>query len=754
MNETPRTLAFVAAAAVALLSAWLVQPRPPSTDPSNDVGQLFFPDFKDPLVAAQLEVLDFDEKTGDQRSFKVRKLDTGAWVIPSHHNYPADGSNRMADAAAAVIGVQKLSIESDEASTHVEFGVKDPEKAQEGDAGVGSLVRLADAAGNALVRLIVGKEVAGREGVRYVRVPSQDRVYTARVDPSKLTTRFTDWVERDFLDLNAWNIRRVSLDGHSIDEARGRLVPGEVLDLTYNSSATPQWKLAGTPLTPGQELDADKLNALRNAFDDLQIVNVDRKPTLLSENLRKGQELMKDLTDPKNEEVVRSLQEKGFFPVVIATPTGNVPKVFSNQGQVFVGMDDGVEYVLRFGEVVEDDAPAADAPKDAAPKDAAKDPAARKPGDKASTDPQPADKPVKDPKATDKPKGQNRHIYVVAQVNADLIEKPKLDPVPAVPSLDEIKRELAKAAAGPDSALPTPETKAETKPEAKPETKPEPKAETKPEAKPEATPDTKPETTKPTEKSAEKQPEKPADKPAEPKGPQGAQGAAGEKPADAAPSPAPAPAPALTPEQQLEQRAQDELKRRQEAADRVTKDNDLKQKDYDEKIKRAQERVDKLNGRFADWYYVISDEVYRKIKLGRSDIIKKKNQDALNKEASQKFLDENKAKPGVTVTPSGLQYEVLQPGAGAKPGPNSDVSVRYKGTLIDGTVFDQSGEQPASFNAGGVIRGWTEALQLMPLGAKYKLYIPSDLAYGEAGSPPKIGPNQALIFEVELLSIK
>ncbi|OBP14572.1 peptidylprolyl isomerase [Rheinheimera sp. SA_1] len=119
------------------------------------------------------------------------------------------------------------------------------------------------------------------------------------------------------------------------------------------------------------------------------------------------------------------------------------------------------------------------------------------------------------------------------------------------------------------------------------------------------------------------------------------------------------------------------------------------------------------------------------------------------------FLAENANKAGVVVTASGLQYEVLVQGDGEKPTRASTVRTHYHGTLIDGTVFDSSYNrgQPAEFPVGGVIAGWTEALQLMPVGSKYRLYIPHQLAYGERGAGASIAPFSALVFDVELLAI-
>jgi FKBP-type peptidyl-prolyl cis-trans isomerase FklB len=125
-----------------------------------------------------------------------------------------------------------------------------------------------------------------------------------------------------------------------------------------------------------------------------------------------------------------------------------------------------------------------------------------------------------------------------------------------------------------------------------------------------------------------------------------------------------------------------------------------------------------------------------------------------NLKAGQEFLESNKAKPGVTALPSGLQYEIITEGAGPKPNANNKVTCHYHGTLINGTVFDSSVRrgQPATFPLNAVIKGWTEGLQLMPTGSKWRFYLPSNLAYGERGAGADIGPNSALIFDVELIS--
>jgi FKBP-type peptidyl-prolyl cis-trans isomerase FklB len=135
---------------------------------------------------------------------------------------------------------------------------------------------------------------------------------------------------------------------------------------------------------------------------------------------------------------------------------------------------------------------------------------------------------------------------------------------------------------------------------------------------------------------------------------------------------------------------------------------------------------------------------------------KRKQLGEKNKKEGEAFLAENKSKPGVHALPDGLQYKVITEGTGPKPTTNDTVSVNYRGTLLDGTEFDSSYKRnaPASFRVTGVIKGWTEALLLMPVGSKWQLFIPAELAYGERGSGMNIGPNAALNFEVELLSIQ
>ncbi|MDX5418621.1 MAG: FKBP-type peptidyl-prolyl cis-trans isomerase [Hymenobacteraceae bacterium] len=150
------------------------------------------------------------------------------------------------------------------------------------------------------------------------------------------------------------------------------------------------------------------------------------------------------------------------------------------------------------------------------------------------------------------------------------------------------------------------------------------------------------------------------------------------------------------------------------------------------------------------------EEVQQAMMALQQEMAQKQNAAAsVNQKAGEEFLAENKNKEGVKTLPSGLQYMVLEEGTGKSPSRTDQVTTHYHGTLIDGTVFDSSyaRNQPATFPVNGVIAGWTEALQLMKEGSKWRLFVPANLAYGAQGAGDVIGPNSTLIFDVELISV-
>lgn len=578
MNEATKTVAFVALALVGLGVG--VASRPRAVAPATDVvGKLLAPDFTDPSAAHSLEIVDYNADTAEPNVFKVKQVN-GIWSLPSRYDYPADAKDQLAAAATSLMDLKILQLASDKPSDYALYGVVDPVNAESGADGVGKHVILSDASGKKLLDVVIGKEAKGDQaGLRYIREGGKSSpVYLVKVATDKLNTRFDNWIEKDLLKLNAWDIGRVYIDSYSVDEVNGRKVPGDVLDLTYNDKEG-KWLLPD--LKEGEELDTTKLNEMKTALDDLKIVDVRKKPAGLSRDLKTEEGIALD------QQTVGSLASKGFY----LTQDG---ELWSNEGDVIVGTNEGVQYVLRFGEVaLGTEEAAGDEPKPAEVADATKAEAA---GEK--------------PAGETKEKGANRYLFLMAQFDPDLIPKPELDPVPGealpastpaqtapaadAPASDAPAGETPPAAAAPAAAEPTP---AEAP---KPSQGPTPEGESK--AEPEAAADSE---TKAPETAAEAPP---AANPADP------------APADAPAADAP-PADAAPPA--AEAKPADAKPKTPEEIERIKAENKRKQDEYDAKVKKGQEKVKELNDRFADWYYVISDDIYKKVHLTRADIMKK-----------------------------------------------------------------------------------------------------------------------------------
>lgn len=335
MDETRKTLAFVAAAAVVAAAAFIAAPDDPTPEAFSDRGEAFFPDFVDPNDAVSLEVIDFNEATGGINAFSVVFKGT-RWRIPSHHNYPADDKDRLARTAAGLIEVRKDDVVAEIAADHEALGVVDPlDESVASLAGRGKRVSIKDGNDNMLADLIVGGNVPGREGqYRYLRVPGQKRTYAARFDVD-ISSRFGDWIEKDLLELDQARIEQVILKDYSIDEDTRMLDQRDTIVL---SKGDPDWTANRT--RAGQKVDAVKMEDLLKALDELTIVGVRPKPAGLSRSLEDQDEgigiTRSDLA---------SLQQKGYY----FTGDG---QLVSNEGETQVRTEDGVIYTLRFGEIV------------------------------------------------------------------------------------------------------------------------------------------------------------------------------------------------------------------------------------------------------------------------------------------------------------------------------------------------------------------------------------------------------------------
>jgi len=524
MNENKKTITFLVAAIVAVAIATFTSPtkRDPSAKP-NLMGQALFESF-DPRAVTGIEIVEVDEEDIQTKSIEVTQTDKG-WFIrrPGKADYPANADNQLKDVASILFDLRIIDQAGEGAGEHSKLGVLDPSKADPTQSGIGRLIHLKNNSGSNLASLIIGEEVEGLPSTYFVRKPEQNAVFRVEVRNARdVSSKFVDWVEQDFLDLDKFKIRQVTLDNYDVNLAQGQINRSNnpyVLNF-----ADSKWSLSGSALKDSEELNKEALDAMKDALDDLEIIDVERKPEILVKNLEQGREFFNNLRDANNQAVVQSLQQKGFYTIAAKDASGQtVPKVVSNKGEVLVGMESGVEYVLRFGEI------------------------------------------YRGPEEDENASGDSRYIYAFARVNESLLSPPELEPLPS-----------AGGAKGPEG---------EKGPVAKPGTPPN---FTPPTAPPSITPPPPPAGA--TAKTSQKSPEVTENNSSSTK--------------DA---------------QQAKKKAEQDA----EVA-RIKASNARKQGEYDAKVAKARQKVSELNQNLAGWYYVISNDVYEKIRLDRPSFVKSK----------------------------------------------------------------------------------------------------------------------------------
>lgn len=552
MKENSKTLLFILAAIACVALAYYTAPdaRDPNAKGSK-MGQALLESF-DPRAATGIEIVEIDEENIVSKSIEVSQTEQG-WLIrrPGKADYPANADNQVKNVSSILFDLRIIDQAAEGAGEHANLGVLDPSKADPSESGVGKMIALKNSSGSNLAQLIIGNEVEGLSNTHFVRKPDENEVYRVELqNAGDVTSKFIDWVEKDFLDLDKWNIKQVTFDNYEIKD--GQIVPSTKQVLDYDNS---EWKISGSSLAENEELDKDKLDAMKDAFDDLEIIDVEKKPDILSSSLRKGSEFVDANNIQELQNTANSLIQKGFRPVnelgpdgkPLAYPNGKPKlKVVSQKGEVLVGMKDGVEYVLRFGET------------------------------------------YRGPEEDENSTGESRYIYAYARVNQNLLEQPVFDPVPSPLSSPPAENNSTQVPLTPDANG----SKGDTGEQGK-DGNPSIPSVTPPGPPPNFTPPSPP----------------PSLTPPPPPSPES--NAGGDANASAPKD---------------NGFAKQKADREAEIA-RVQASNAQKQREFQEKISKAQSRANELNENLAGWYYVISNEVYQKIRLDRSDFVKAKEKE-------------------------------------------------------------------------------------------------------------------------------
>lgn len=631
MSQTKTTAGFLAGAVgsvlLALLTWWGTQPAP--VEGFGLVGEEFFADLK-PAETTALRVVVYDPKQGDvQEPFVVENTD-GIWRLPYYYDYPADGEDRLAETTTSLIGIKRGALRSRLASDHARLGVVDPlEEDPEILEGHGSRITLYKNGnvekGIAVADLIIGRkatdfeaeeddeeeepdepvQVADISGNYYVRHPDEDETYVATLN-IKLSTKFSDWVEDDLLKTQQDNL--VNLEMRSIKQNPDRSIEQIAEATLTRGTSTDPWVLSGLN-EDTEETNEENIREIVSTLDNLKLSAVrprprrrDGKPLLLGDltlNIPKGVELNPQMEMELQRDIQGNLGQSGFG-IYMDSKAGKV-QLYARGGELSAGEKSGVRYHLSFGESfmgTQDEILVGGAPEEA------------KEGKE-----KPEKKKGEGEEAEDDGKIASRFLIVRATYDESLLGSPLVEPVkPEVPEGVKVDK---------DGNVIEPEKPAEPATTEKPESNgtPSPAPEKKPEGNASADEDAcQEEEEKPAGGKAEEKPAQDTEKPAArlPQQPDT------EKPADEKPTEK-KPETGDTPSEETKLPKPDpvaEYKARLSAWRIATIKYGQDVQERKEKAKEGQKRVDELNHRFADWYYVITEEDYKKLRRTREELAK------------------------------------------------------------------------------------------------------------------------------------
>jgi hypothetical protein len=562
MSENAKTISFVLIGLVAISIGILSAPSAAEVDEGTLVGTELTKKFDNPEEAKRLRIVRFDEDTATLREFEVAEQD-GLWTIPSKDGYPADAAKQMGDAANSLMDRKILAIASKNAGDHEQYGVIDPQspKLSPGQKGVGTRVTMSDAQKKPLVDLIVGKPVREREGQRYVREAGRDAVFVIEIDPAKLSTDFENWIEKDLLKMKAWDLEQVEVKDYSAE-----------MQVVMGPQGRPSIGVAWDPhsdMTLGyNEKDAKWTPIKLKKFDPKKGENGDYVEFTLTED------------EELNSETLNSL--KGALDDLKIVDVKRKPQGMSKDlkaGNDFMENREALQDLISKGF-------AATAPQEGGPREiissygeviaTLKNGAeyvlrfgnlTNVAGSDKDKEEKPADKDATAAAGKDKKNGKSdvhRYLFVMARFNKDAIKQPELAKLPELPAGAEAKKD-ADAAKKEDGA--------------------------------EAKKDDADKTAKSEEKS---------DKPADAKTAE-----SGEKKDDAA--------------AKKDGEGDKEIEKVIAERKQIEQENQRKLDEYQALVKKGEDTVKDLNLRFGDWYFVVNDDVFQKLRVSTDKVIKKKD---------------------------------------------------------------------------------------------------------------------------------
>ena len=569
-NLSGRTMAFVGVAVgcLAITGLFDAMNRPAAIKEFGKMGQEFYPEFTDPTTATSLTVSVIDPEEVKPLQFSVKQSDdTGQWVIPSHHDYPADAADQLAKTASSIIGIKRGAMISRWESDHAKYGVVDPETDSvsiDQIEGIGKRITIGGPNEATLASYIVGKKNEDSTNQYFVRHPDEAETYIAELDIN-LTTKFGDWVNTDLLEITDGDIVRLDLNDYSFDEIQGTIT-GNIESVLSRDSSSADWELEGIDAETEQVKTAAVTETL-TALTTLEIAGVRPKQAGLTPDLQIDRAALRSQGD--FDRLSRDLLSRGFL-LQPNRENKELLELISREGEMFVGASDGLLYRLYFGRAFTGSNEDLEI--------GLSSDTTEEEGEEAPSDEETAGDSAEDKKEGEEetPSGKpGRYVFVRVNFDAtllgDVLTKPEEPQEPA--EIQELKEKIAAAAE---------EAAAEETEEAAPESETDGSTEEK---------STEEETA--DEEDTQEQDEEDSS------------------------------------EQEAETVESDEekLARLQEeftAAQAAYQTELAAFEEYQQKIEDGTEKAVELNRRFAKWYYVIPGESYDKLSLDRDNIVEPK----------------------------------------------------------------------------------------------------------------------------------